>query len=290
VKKTICLLLLNLFIGGLSLNAQNADVENAHESFKIFEYAKAKKQIDLAFKDQNLKKDPYATFIRARIYQKLYLDDINHKDAAFLRAEAMTSYLDCKKFNDDSVRAAIINDQMIYLANSYYDESLTKLDTIFYMDAIDAYDQFILIMRNVDSSKITKSKVMDFHTKLAEIFEVLYNNNPTRQDILDLSKVSYLRVLMEDEKNPKINYLMGKVYLNEGLKLQNTDKDSSKAIEVWSQGLAFMQSAYHFAPKNIDVINALAQFYTLMKEAQKASDFKLIAEQVLKSGNSVKFK
>jgi hypothetical protein len=270
------------------LVAQNPNVESAHEAFKVAEYFKAKKYVDIAFKDSTLKRDPYSSFIRARIYQKLFSEVKEQAEAKLFRAESLTSYIDCKNNNSDSVRARIVNDQLSYLANSFYDEAITKLDTINYYAAIDAYDNYQVASKVGDSSKLTKSKVIDFHSKLAGIFEMLYNNNPNRDDILSLSKVSYMRVLNEDEKNPKMNYLMGNLYLLEAKKLQ-AKHDSIKAYEVLSQGLAYMQTAYYLASKNIDVINSMAKMYEMMKEVQKASDYKLIAEQVLKSGNSVKF-
>jgi hypothetical protein len=279
---------LTLLFSYTLLNAQNVHIENAHEAFKVAEYPKAKKMIDNAFKDSTLKKDPYASFIRARIYQKLFLEDVNKSDSKLYRAESLISYIDCKAANTDSVRAKIVDDQLIYLANSFYDEAINILDTAHYFEALDAYDNFMVASRSIDSNRNIKANVVEFNSKLAAVFEILYSQNPEREDILSLSKVSYMRILSQDEKNPKVNYLMGKLYLLEGKKLQ-AKNDTSKAYEVLSQGLAFMQSAYYYVPKNIDVINSLASIYELMKEVQKASDYKLIAEQVLKSGNSVKF-
>jgi hypothetical protein len=291
VKNTLFLSIFLLF--QTLIFSQNVNLENAHEAFKVGEYFKAKKFIDIVFKDTLQKKDPYATFVRARIFQKLYLDNMQYKDAKLYRAESLVSYIDCKNNNTDSIRSKIVDDQLSYLANTFYDESLTQLDTAHYYNALDLYDQFILASKTIDSTRDIKPLVLEFHTRLAKVFDILYENNSDRVDILALSKVSYMRILNEDEKNPKINYLMGKLFLEEAKKLQlkkeASPNDSLRIIEISSQGIAYMQTAYYFAPKNIDVINTLANLYTVLKDAQKASDYKLIADQVLKSGASVKF-
>jgi hypothetical protein len=218
---------------------------------------------------------------------------VQYKDAKLYRAESFISYLDCKKNNSDSIRDKIVNDQLGYLANTFYDESLTQLDTVHYYNAIDAYDQFILATKSLDSTKNIKPQVLEFHTRLAKVFDLLYEKNPERVDVLALSKVSYMRILNEDEKNPKINYLMGKIYLAEAkifqLKKATSQNDSLINIENLYHSLSYMQTAYYFAPKNIDIINTLASIYAMLNDAQKASDYKLIADQVLKSGVSVKF-
>jgi hypothetical protein len=291
VKKFLFLSIFLLFQG--LVFSQNINLENAHEAFKVGEYFKAKKFIDMVFKDTLQKKDPYATFIRARIYQKLYLDNMQYKDAKLYRAESLVSYIDCKNNNSDSIRSKIVDDQLSYLANTFYEESLTQLDTAHYYNALDTYDQFILASKTIDSNRNIKPQVLEFHARLAKVFDILYDNNSDRVDILALSKVSYMRILNEDEKNPKINYLMGKLYLVEAKKLQLkkelSPNDSIKNIEILSHGLAYMQTAYYFAPKNIDIIDSLSTLYAMLKDVQKASDYKLIAEQVLKSGASVKF-
>ncbi len=285
--KKIVILILTLSSFFL-VTAQNENVEMAHEAFKIAEYSKAKKYIEKAFKDTLQKQDPYATFIRARIFQKLYLDDINHPDANFYRAESLSSYILCKNTNTDAIRSNIVDDQLMYLANSYYDEAVTKLDTQHYFQALDAYDNFLIASKTIDTARNIKSNVIEFHTKLATVFEILYDRQPDREDILDLSKVSYLKILSEDDKNPKTNYLMSRLFLLEA-KLSFNKNDSVKAKTVLSQGLGYAESAYYFAPKNIDIINTLTTYYVLLKETQKASDYQLIAEQVLKSGKSVKY-
>jgi hypothetical protein len=283
------ILFLSIFLLFQSLIfSQNVNVEKAHEAFKVGEYFKAKKFVDIAFKDTLLKKDPYASFIRARVFQKLYLDNVKYVNAKLYRAESLVSYIDCKNHNSDSIRSKIVDDQLLYLANSFYDEAISKLDTANYNAALDAYDNFILASNTIDSNRNITSNVLEFHSRLGGVFEILYNKNPYREDVLSLSKVSYMRVLSEDEKNPKLNYLMGKLYLVEAIKWQEKN-DTIKATEVLSQGIGYMQTAYYFASKNIDVINSLSKFYAMLKDVQKASDYALIADQVLKSGASVKF-
>ncbi len=245
----------------------------------------AKKYIDLAIENPNLKPKQITWYYRAYIYKTLYKQREKTNKQSPLREEAVRSAKKAFELNQDEQITQSVTKMLRNLAASYYNDAAYAIqqdkDA---QTAIECYEKYKAIISYISPATDFKDKDVEFKLALATIYN---SQNPAdstfNQATADKAITLYKEVLSLDSNNASANYNLGILYYNKAANLvNNMDYDEpldivnqklDLCVELFLKALPYMKKAYDLNWRRQDVLEGLVGIYYGLNDDEKYEKF-----------------
>jgi len=266
----------------------------------------AKKYIDLASTNDDLKETAKTWYYRGFIYKELYKKrEKEDKTSIFRRTsiesfEKMLSLEDIEEFTQSAAKILKYEASTLYndAAKILYDEEAGLLDPENYKIAIKSYDFFRKTMLLIDSNANLSVRDIQFKLALASILN-RPSEGKTEIDSAQAHQVKniYLEVLALDTNNPAANYNIGILYYNEAAEIiNNMDYDmdimglnevQDYCIEIFLKSLPFMKKSYDLNYKRRETLIGLSNIHYGLNDIEKSDYYKNELEELEKKASDL---
>ena len=271
-----------LFMISVFAKAQQSKVDAAYTFLVQKQLDSAKAAIDIAIANPETTNDINAWYIRGFIYKTIFNEREKSNYDSPARLESLRSFKKMYSLTNDPTEKSQAIGGIKYLTTTIYNGVGDNLDTIHYKTAIAMFDLFKEYYPLVDSSKTNiQKKDVEFLLALASTYTEKFKNNKSKPEFLNLTKVTYNRVLTIDPNNISANYNMGILYYNQAVDLINqSDYDldivalsdiQDNSITLFKQSLPFMEKAYSFDPNRKETLLGLSGIYFSLNEFDKSN-------------------
>ena len=265
--------------------AQESKVGAAYNFLMHKQLDSAKAAIDIAITNPQSANDDQAWNVRAFIYKEIYKVREKNNPQSPARIESLNS---CKKLltltNQSEARESATN-VIKYLTSTFYNDASDNMDTTHYAIAIAMFEKYKEYYPLIDTSKVNlQKKDIEFLLALASTYTEKFKANKSKQEFLNLTKATYVKVLAIDPNNINANYNMGILYYNQAVDLINqSDYDldivalsdiQDNSIALFKKSLPFMEKAYTFDPNRKETLLGLSGIYFSLNEFEKSNMFK----------------
>ncbi|MBA3706411.1 MAG: hypothetical protein H0W84_11105 [Bacteroidetes bacterium] len=245
----------------------------------------AKAAIDIAIVHPETANDVQAWVIRAFIYKTIYNERERTNTDSPARLEAVRSFKKTLSLATLPEEIQQATNGIKYVISTFYNDASDNLDGIHYKTAIAMFDKYKEYYPLVDTSKINlQKKDVDFLLALASVYTEKFKTDKTKTDFLNLTKSTYIKILMLDPNNIGANYNMGILYYNQAVDLINqSDYDldivalsdiQDNSITLFKESLPFMEKAYSFDPNRKETLLGLSGIYFSLNEFEKSNVIK----------------
>jgi len=251
----------------------------------------AKKYIDLAMVDDELRKSVKTWYYKGFIYKEIYKkrDKSNkispYRITAVSSLEKVLEMDSTKEFTESSTK------MLRYLSSTLYNDAARALNPKDYEIAIKNYSSYKKIVLVIDPKTNLTTQDVKFKLALASMLNRPIENG----EILDSTiaqKVTtlYLEVLSLDPNNPAANYNLAILYYNEAAEIINNmdyDMDLEKlnevqdyCIEIFLKGLPYMLKSYQLNYKRKETLLGLSNIYYGLNDMEKSDQYKKELEEI----------
>jgi hypothetical protein len=244
----------------------------------------AKKYIDFAAEDVELKEKPKTWYYKGFIYKELYkkrdkANKISPYRATSVKAFKKVLNIDSKKeFTESSLKI------LKYLASTLYNDAARSLNPNDYMMAQENYKSYKEIILLIDPTINLNSQDIKFKLALASMFNKSAEGKSLDSALYEKIVKLYLEILEIDENNPGANYNLATLYYNEAAEMINNmdyDMDIEKLNEVqdycigiFLKGLPYMHKSYELNYKIDETLIGLSNIYYGLNDMEKSDFYK----------------
>jgi len=274
-----------LFTFSVVVKAQQNKAYAAYIFLEQKQLDSAKAIIDITITHPETANDMQTWLIRAFIYKTIFNERERSNHNSQSRLESLKSFkkmLSLKGTEEEQQQA--ING-IKYLTTTIYNGVGDNLDTVHYTTAISMFQLFKEYYPLVDSSKTNiQKKDVEFLLALASTYTEKFKNDKSKVEFLNLTKMTYVKVLALDPNNISANYNMGILYYNQAVDLINqSDYDldivalsdiQDNSITLFKESLPFMEKAYSFDPSRKETLLGLSGIYFSLNEFEKSNQIK----------------
>lgn len=284
MKKKIYIL--NLFIlWSLISYAQQERVANAISLVQTGEIDKAKSAIDSAIADPASLRDAEAWYVKGFVYKELYKKYEAPKKGLNFRTEAVQAFKKSLSI-DTSAQNQIENKKNLKsIANTFFNDAATSLDTINHAGALKFYNLFKETMLIADPAYRFVKKDIEFKLALASLYTKIYERDRKKNEsFFSAIKQLYSEILAVDPNNVSANYNMGILFYNQAvniIKEMDYDVDifelgntQDHTVVLFKESLPYMEKAYQLDPKRKETLIGLSGIYFSLNEEEKSKAFK----------------
>lgn len=253
----------------------------------------AKKYIDLATVDTELKSTPKAWYYRGFIYKEIYKKKEKENKISPARLTSIESFKTMLTLEGKDEFAESTNKILKYLASTLYNDAARLLAAQNYKAANNSYYQFRSTMLIVDLKSDLREKDIKFKLALASML-----NRPaetaTGLDSTETQQIKslYIEILALDPNNPAANYNLAILHYNEAADIINNmdyDMDIMKlnevqdhCIEIFLEGLPYMKKSYELNYKRRETLIGLSNIYYGLNDIEKSDAYKKELEDLEK--------
>ncbi|MBL4594846.1 MAG: hypothetical protein JKX68_13690 [Flavobacteriales bacterium] len=251
----------------------------------------AKKYIDLAIIDDNLKSTPKTWYYRGFIYKELYKKKEKENKVSPLRLISIESFKTMLTLEGKDEFTESAFKILKYEASTLYNDAARMLDPKNYRTAVSNYQHYRRTMLLINPNIDLKSRDVKFKLALASML-----NRPAETSTgLDsaqayLIKTLYIEILSIEANNSSANYNLAILYYNQGADIINNmdyDMDITKlnevqdrCVELFLKGLPYMKKSYELTPNKMEILIGLKNIYYGLNDLEKSEMFKLKLEHM----------
>lgn len=253
----------------------------------------AKKYMDIAVENNELKSQAKTWYYKGFLYKDLYKAKQKDNKNSPYRLEAIDAIKTMKPLDSLNEFSESSNQILKYLASTLYNDAARLLDPVNYRQAISNYELFKETMKVYNPSSDFSAQDIKFKMALASML-----NKPSDIDGgLDSTKKSYIKQLFEDilEINPNhagANYNLAILYYNEGADIINNmdydmdiidlNKIQDYCIEIFLKALPYMKKSYELNYKRKETLIGLSNIYYGLNDIEKSEQYKKELEELEK--------
>lgn len=261
----------------------------AHAALKEQKLDDAKKYIDLASEDPEIKDKGFTLIVRSTIYKDLYkLDEKGVNRNSPYRIEALNS---AQKVVEKKEVDFLDNANKIikYLAQTLYNDAATMLNSGDVENAKSNYALYKKYWAIYDPTTNFKEKDFQFKLVEASVYTKMYEQQGNKE-LLSLAQKTYREILAEDSLDVSANYHLGILYYNEAVAMINNmdyDVDLVKlseqqdfCISLFKQALPYMKKAYTLNPTRKETLIGLSGIYFSLNDTEKFELYKHKIEEL----------
>ncbi len=245
----------------------------------------AKKYVDLASTNDELRKEAKTWYYRGFVYKELYKKKEKEDETSSLRLASIKSFetmfvLENKE--EFSQSAAKI---LKYVASTLYNDAARMLNPEEYKKAIENYTLFRKIMLLVDADADLSARDVQFKLALASML------GRSSGDQIDIDSTQayqvkriYLEVLAIDTNSATANYNLGILYYNEAADIINKtsydvdimslNRMQEYCIELFFKSLPYMKKSYELGYKRRKTLVGLSNIYYGLNDKEKSEAYK----------------
>ena len=244
----------------------------------------AKKYIDLAVVDNDLKSEVKTWYWRGYIYKEIYKVKEKNNKTSPLRLTSIESFekmltLDGKEeFTQSTFKI------FKYLASTLFNDASRLLEAKKYDLAKNNYKLFRSTMLLIDPNTDLKQRDIQFKLALAHKIRPSESEGAFDSTGVNEAKKLYYDVLLLEPNNPSANYNLATLFYNEGADIINQmdyDMDieqanflQDKCIDIFLKGLPFMKKAHELNYKREATLLGLSNIYLGLNDDEKSEAYK----------------
>jgi hypothetical protein len=290
--RTLFLLVAFLLSGSAVLHAQSFLHYDAALSFvQRGEVDSAKKEIDLHMQNPEALKDPESWYLDGFVYKELYKKYENTNYASPFRTTAFESFKKSLSLDTIPERQKTTRDIIRYLAGRFYNDAVATLDTVRFATALTCYQQYREAAIISDPGFDIKKKDIEFYLALASTYSEVYNADKKKNvKYFDLTRDTYMQVLVWDKDNYTANYNLGLLYWNKGvdmmydidydINLDSVMEVQNHSVDLFKESLPFAQKAYEIEPKREETLIVLSGIFYSLNDFQKSKAYQQMLEDL----------
>ncbi len=253
--------------------------------FQKSELDSAKKYIDRATVNDELKVKPKTWYYRGIIYKEIYKSREKNNKKSPARLTAIESFNHSISLDSANRFTETTKKGLKYLAFTLYNDAVRLLNAEDYTDAKESFLLYKKTMAIANPSFDLVSKEIAFKMALATKLSKL---KPGKES-LDSNQTKmleniYLEVLKLDSNNSGANYDLAILYYNEGADIANNmdfdmdifelNKIQDYCIELFLQGLPYMKKSYQLHYKRKETLLGLSNIYYGLNDMEKSEAYK----------------
>jgi len=239
----------------------------------------------------DIKENAYTWHVLGFIYYDIY-KNIDQKSSTSLAREKTIEVIR-KSIELDTISEFERTNKkvLINLAISYWNNSVTHLDTINYEKAISFYNSYTELYSFANPEYRLEQSEIIFSQALAKIYEKKFENTLSKnEDYFNSAVKLHKKVLSLDSLNYESNMALGKLYYNLGVVYIFTLEDDidmfkfieaqDKAVDNFKISLPYLKTAYQIQPNDKETITGIAGVYHQLHEKEKFMTYMNLLEDI----------
>jgi len=239
----------------------------------------------------DIKEKAYTWHVLGFIYYDIY-KKIDKKDPSSLaREKTIESIKKSLELDTISEFEKLNKKVLVNLAISYWNNSVTHLDTINYEKAISFYNSYVDLYSFANPDYNLEQSEIIFNQELAYIYDKKFLNTQSKnEDYFNQAVKLHKKVLSIDSLNYKSNMALGTLYYNLGVMYifaLEDDIDMFKFIEAQDRAvdnfkisLPYLKTAYQIQPNDKETITGIAGVYHQLHETEKFMTYMNLLEDI----------
>lgn len=287
MKKFLNIAFVITFVFPLVANGQVREkIEEAYTQYKNENYSTAAQYIDEAVAMDEGKTNKIAWHIRGFIYKDIFLSSDDSDTAENARNQAVTSFKNSIKYDEDKALEVQNREALRFLAVSFFNEASQIIEnrnpeTV--ESANGKYLRFKKLMTYLNPDSLMNTKDIEFYLAMSTAHRKIYESDrEAYSNHWEISNDYLMRVLDIDPKSWPANYSLAVSNYNKGAynlerlpevtnipDIYEIQAESMRSIEV---ALPYMMKAYKINPEKREAVNGLRVIYfnlNLEKESEK---------------------
>lgn len=301
-------LLIILLLAGYGHRKAYAQVDKLMEAFDCYQnkdFACAKNKIDEVILHPETKEEPLAWSLRAHIYYQYFKNYEYTLYNSKYRTEAINSAQTSQTLSPDAETENSNKRLIKAVAESYFNQIKIYLyDSLNYNVCVELYQNFKKTLTLVEPNTNFKEKDIEFYlsiggeytTQIKKMLDYKADDFAKVSDkcnqYLEITKLSFNKVLEIDPNNIKALEGLAIVYYNQGAKLvkeisidtplDQMDQMQENANRYFKQALPYMQKAYESKPEDPKIVEGMVGIYWALHDYEKHKEFNKKLEQLKK--------
>lgn len=244
----------------------------------------AKKYIDIASEDTELKISPKTWFYKGIIYNELYKNKEKDNKISPYRLVALDAFLKMWKMDDNNEYLENGAQKIKYLASTLYNDAARMLTPNDYELSIINFNYYKNAMLLIDPAFDKNAQDIKFKLALASVL-----NRPAENGDLDsLSSIKvkniFAEILKIDPNNPSANYNLAINYYNEGVSIiskisydidiEEANDIQDRCTKIFLEALPYMKKSYELKYNLKETLIGLSNIYYGLNDMEKSEEYK----------------
>lgn len=290
MKKLLYIALFCLFSVPFIANAQVKEkIEEAYALYKTGQYDQAAAAINKATESEKGRNNKIAWHIRGFIYKDLYLDNRKTEKGVQARDQAITSFRESIKLDDDRALEEQNRKALKVLAVSFFNDAseiIEKRDPDNIENANGNYNRYKSLTLFLFPDSVMKDKDIEYYLAMSTAHRKIYESNRDKYDSHWQTSNDYiLKVLDLDPKNWPALYSLSVSHYNKGAynlerlpdvtsipDIYEIQAESMRSIEI---ALPYMMKAYEANPEKIESVKGLRVITFNLNQQEDSEQFRL---------------
>lgn len=290
MKKLLQIALFCLFSVPFIAHAQVKEkIEEAYTLYKTGQYDEAADAINKATESDKGRNNKIAWHIRGFIYKDLYLDNRKTEKGVEARDQAVTSFRESMKLDDDGNLEEQNRKALKVLAVSFFNDAseiIEKRDPDNIENANGNYNRYKSLIQFLFPDSVMKDKDIEFYLAMSTAHRKIYESERVKYDAhWQISNDYLLKVLDMDPKNWPALYSYSVSHYNKGAynlerlpdvtsipDIYEIQAESMRSIEM---ALPYMMKAYEVNPDKIEAVKGLKVIYFNLNQEKDSEQFRL---------------
>ncbi len=245
----------------------------------------AKKYIDLAIQNEELKEQPKTWYYKGFIYKELYKTYEKENKTSSYRLAAVDAFKKMWGMEGKEEFSESASKIVKYLASTLYNDAARMLTPEDYLTAVVNYNNYKEAILLSEPQVDLTSQDVKFKLALASML-----NRPADTgeglDSLESHQIKklYIEILVLDKENPVANYNLAILYYNEAADIINNmdyDMDIDKlneiqdhCVTIFLEALPYMKKSYELNYNRKETLIGLSNIYYGLNDMIKSEEYK----------------
>ena len=271
-------------------NAQVKEkIEEAYTLYKTGQFDEAASAIDKVTESDKGRNNKIAWHIRGFIYKDLYLDNRKTDKGVDARDQAITSFKESMKLDDDGALDEQNRKALKVLAVSFFNDAseiIEKRDPDNIENANGNYSRYRSLTLFLFPDSVMKEKDIEFYLAMSTAHRKIYESNRDKYEAhWQISNDYILKVLELDPKNWPALYSLSVSHYNKGAynlerlpdvtsipDIYEIQAESMRSIEI---ALPYMMKAYEVNPEKIESVKGIRVITFNLNQQEESEQFRL---------------